>query len=89
MVFLISYDLRQPGRDYADLHKAIKSFATWAKPLESVWLVDTYLSAKDIYARLSPYLDQNDLIFITPIGRGSYGVIPREVWTWLANRVYA
>jgi hypothetical protein len=90
MVYLITYDLRQPGRNYADLFVAIKNISgLWAHPLESVWLVDTNLSANDISNQLKPRLDGNDLIFITALGRDYQGILLPVFWDWLRNRVYA
>lgn len=39
MIVLITYDLKQPGRNYTDLYEAIKSLGDWQHPLESTWFV--------------------------------------------------
>ena len=33
MIVLITYDLKQPGRNYTDLYEAIKSLGDWQHPL--------------------------------------------------------
>ena len=38
---IIEYDLRQPGRDYDALYKAIQNYGTWAHVTESTWLIKT------------------------------------------------
>ena len=39
MIVLITYDLKQPGRNYSDLYETIKSLGDWQHPLESTWFV--------------------------------------------------
>ena len=39
--YIVSYDLKNPGRDYTALYDAIKSIGEWQHPLESVWIVAT------------------------------------------------
>lgn len=50
--YLISYDLRKPGRNYDGLYKAIKSFSIWARPLESFWVVVSTQSSATIRDQL-------------------------------------
>lgn len=38
-IFLITYDLKEPGQDYSELYEAIKGLGDWQHPLESMWLV--------------------------------------------------
>ncbi len=86
MVYLISYDLRKPGRDYKNLHDAIKTCGNWAKPLESVWLIDTTQKAQQIYDRIRPHIDENDFLLVTEIGRDRQGWLSQEIWDWLNGR---
>ncbi len=65
----IHYDLRTPGRDYETLYTAIKNVgASWAHPLESVWLVVTTNTVTQIRDYLARYIDQNDQLLIADIG---------------------
>lgn len=84
--YTISYDLHRPGRDYTQLHNAIKSLGThWAKPLESYWIVVTSMtSSSNVVDKLLPYMDTNDSLFVTKLGAdwGSYN-IPKDVVTFL------
>lgn len=71
MNYLITYDLRNPGRDYTNLYKEIISLSNgaWRHPLESVYLIQSSLSANEIHDSLRKYLDINDIdlvIEITP-----------------------
>ncbi len=41
MVFAVTYDLNEPGQDYANLYESIKSVGAWWHYLDSFWLVGT------------------------------------------------
>jgi hypothetical protein len=66
--YIISYDLRKPGRNYDSLYAAIKSYGTWAHINESVWAVVTTTSAVQIRDYLRNHMDENDRIFIVKSG---------------------
>lgn len=66
--YIISYDLRKPGRDYEDLYDAIKSYGAWAHITESTWGVVTTRSAVQVRDHLTKHLDSNDGIFVLKSG---------------------
>lgn len=66
--YIITYDLRKPGRNYQPLYDAIKSFGTWGKINESTWAIVSGLSSSQIYEFLSNFIDINDSIFIIKSG---------------------
>ena len=88
-VFLITYDLRKPGQSYVELYEAIKSVGDWQHPLESTWIVkvnNNFTSAENIYDKLRPKIDDNDLLFIVDITeQDRQGWLSKTVWTWLKN----
>lgn len=63
--YLVSYDLRKPGRNYETLYKALKSYEAWAHPLESVWVLETRRSATEIRDHLGAHVDGNDQLLVT------------------------
>ncbi len=69
-VILVTYDLKKPGRNYAPVHEYLKRF-THCKGMESVWLLDTSTSCVSIRDNLNLLVDANDVVFVTPIARGS------------------
>lgn len=84
MIYSITYDLKKPGQDYSDLINAIKSFGTWAKPCESYWLVSTNLDAQGIFAKLKPYIDQNDSMLITRVDLSDRaGWLSQKLLDWM------
>ncbi|MBN2424520.1 MAG: hypothetical protein JXB44_05815 [Calditrichaceae bacterium] len=66
--YIISYDLRKPGRNYDALYDAIRSYGTWAKVNESVWAIVTQQTAVQIRENLDKHLDSNDRIFVIKSG---------------------
>lgn len=89
MVFAITYDLNRPGQSYPNLYSSIKSLGTWWRYLDSFWLIDTTLSAKQIYEHLKPTVDPNDYVLIFEMGKDREGQLPSEAWKWIAARVLA
>ena len=85
-VYLVTYDLRIPGRDYSALYKEIKSLGASARHMESTWFVDSTLSSNAIRDRLTRVMDANDYLFITRIADYS-GRLPQEAWDWLMRYV--
>lgn len=90
-VKIISYDLGSPEKfeDYEDLIRYIKSLGSWAKPLYSVWLVDTDKTVSEIRDEAKHLIDSNDKIFVaewnTDSGWASYN-LPKSVTDWLHSR---
>lgn len=63
--YLISYDLISPGKEYKNLHDAIKGLSTtWWHCLESVWIIKTSSGAVAIRDSLSKHIDQNDKLLV-------------------------
>ncbi len=82
--FIISYDLKAPGRDYASLYSEIKRFQEWQHPMESMWLIYTNETANNIYNRIRPKMDDNDLLFVSELAtRHWQGWLPRTCWDWI------
>lgn len=83
-IYSISYDLRQPNRDYTKLYEEIKKINNFIHPLESNWFVKSELSANDIYNRLKPHIDNNDLLLVIKVDEtNKQGWMVRSFWDWL------
>lgn len=85
-VYLISYDLCQPGQNYESVAKRIQRFPAWFHILQSAWFVQTSANANYIYEQVRQCLDQNDLLFVTrvdPIDR--MGWLSKDAVAWLTN----
>lgn len=78
--YVVSYDLKAPGRDYTTFYDVIKGLGDARHPLESVWVVfvDEAQTIDDIYRRLHDELTNDDLLLI-------FEVKPEERQGWLAS----
>lgn len=86
-LYIISYDLKVPGRDYSSLYDAIKTFE-WQHPLESTWLVITEYSADEIskLLRKNGRMDDSDLLFVCRLDpKDRQGWLDKSVWVWIRN----
>lgn len=87
MLYSINYDLKGPVADYGSLIAAIKELGKWWHYLDSMWLVKSSMSSKEIYEKLGPNLKSGDSLVIFDITRSSYyGILPRDAWPWIADR---
>lgn len=69
MAYLISYDLRQPGRDYSGLQAAIEGLGPHIHCLESVWIVAHFGPSTVIESKLRPFLDVNDKLIVVAMSK--------------------
>jgi hypothetical protein len=65
-VHVISYDLKNPGQSYDELHDAIESYSSYTHILDSTWLIDTSeTNAGNIRDDLKGHIDTNDRLLVT------------------------
>jgi hypothetical protein len=88
VVYVISYDLKKPGQNYDELFEAIKAAgSSWWHYLESTWLVDSNLTAEQIFQRLQPKMDTNDSILIIAVTASYSGWLPEKAWEWIRQHL--
>ena len=65
-VYIASYDLRKPGRNYDALYRRL---ADWKalRVLESVWAIYTTSNAKTIRDDLKRYIDSGDGLLVAKL----------------------
>lgn len=84
MVYLITYDLKTPGKEYNTLYDEIKSIGENYHPLESTWFVKSSLSATNLSTKLRSVIDENDSLFVVKISKQDrQGWLPKTAWEWL------
>ncbi|MDF2495072.1 hypothetical protein [Sphingomonas sp.] len=81
-VYLVTYDLKAPGRSYQPVHDYLRSFPDWCKGLESVYLIDTTLSTTQVRDALRAKVDGNDKLFVVRITR-DWGSVNYGCGDWL------
>ena len=62
--YVVAYDLHTPGNDYLGLKIILKTKYRGERILESVWVIKTTETSKEVYDFLENYIDDNDEIFV-------------------------
>lgn len=83
--YIITYDLRKPGRNYDELYKRIKSYRAWAHITESSWAVATTQTSEQIRDHLRGVMDSNDKLLVGILGTSAWSGLPKEITEWLKN----
>lgn len=85
---IVTYDLRNPGRNYETLLKRIKAYANWARLGGSSYIimVENVTSASQHRDFLLEVLDANDKLYVSGLGKDAawYG-LGDEVSNWIKN----
>jgi CRISPR/Cas system-associated endoribonuclease Cas2 len=83
--FIVSYDLRQPGRNYAALAAVLVALGA-VRVLESVWVLPSSPhSAQAIHTLLAQHIDYNDQLLVARLsGEAAWSnSIAAPLTTWL------
>ena len=83
-VYIITYDLVNPGQNYDKLLRRIKSYNGWARLGGSSYLVTSQLEPDKVRDHLAEVLDGNDKLFVgtCPVPSAWYG-LPEDVSKWI------
>jgi len=83
-IYLITYDLKSPNRDYTNLYALIKDMGEWQHPLDSVWLIKTWRSASGIYDILRREKGEKDLLMVVKVELSDIqGWLSKSFWNWV------
>ena len=82
MVYMISYDLTQPERNYKAVQEIIEtcSCGKFVHPLGSVYLISTTLTSDKLTELIKTTIDKDDSFLICEITRNYQGYIKAELW---------
>ena len=70
--YVVSYDLRQPQRDYESLYEALRAL-NGQRILESSWLITVQdLTAVTIRDRLKGVIDSDDRLLVNGFGNSQW-----------------
>jgi len=66
--YLISYDLRQPHKDYTTLHDHLKNgYASATRPLASVWIIQSTRAYDAVRDNINAYIDKDDKLLVIDV----------------------
>ncbi len=80
-ILLVSYDLKQPGRNYKPLYDYFEQFNR-CHGLESEWLVETTKTTAQVRDDLMRLVDSNDILFVNRLAH-DWGAYNYPCATWL------
>ncbi|MGV2982066.1 CRISPR-associated protein Cas2 [Microbacterium sp. AGC85] len=80
--YLLTYDLTAPGRNYDDLIKHLKSYATHAHVLDSTWLIVSDRTSVQIRDEAKTHMDSNDQLLVVKLTGDAawYGLRGHSDW---------
>lgn len=87
MLYIVSYDLRKPGKDYIGLTEQLQHSPLWWHYLESTWLIATSERPSELYNRLAAHLDSGDSVLIIEAGNHIHGQLPKDAWEWIYREI--
>jgi hypothetical protein len=88
--YLVTYDLvgtNEGSSDYKRLIDAIKTYPTWGRVQDSVWLIKSGLASEQIFDHLWQYMDANDRLLVVRLGGGITWINERCKRSWMNNFV--
>ncbi|MDR3197934.1 MAG: hypothetical protein LBU34_08720 [Planctomycetaceae bacterium] len=86
--YIISYDLINPGQNYENLLKKIRSFSSWARLGGSAYIVETEETASQVRDKLTSFLDNNDKLFVGTVQAPAAWIdLGDEVSQWISSHL--
>lgn len=83
--YIVTYDLVN-RKDYSPLLNKMKSYKSWAHPLESVWIIKTNETASEIKESISNFLSENDKLLVMKTTQGaSWSGLSSSISKWIKN----
>ena len=86
--YIVSYDLRTPGKNYSDLIAALKTYSNWMHALDSFWVIRSALTAVQVRDQLARHIDTNDkLIVVQSAHVGAWNGFTAQNTEWLKTNL--
>lgn len=90
-VYMVTYDLNNPGQRYDDVIQAIKEASTgvWCTYWESSYLIQSNLSVQQVFDRIAPHLDSNDKLLIIEVKENYQGWLENNQWEYIRRNIFS
>lgn len=87
-VLLVTYQLKNPSKDYKDFYEALKSAPKWWHYLDSTWLIVTEETPKIWYNKIESKIEKGkDSVLFIEVENNYYGLLPRNSWDWIKENL--
>lgn len=86
--YLVACELNRPGKSYPEVSRAFETFARIWHHLESVWIVKTDWTAREVRNHLKPHIDSSDKLLVVELtGEGAWSGFNDEAVSWLSEHL--
>lgn len=80
-----AHDHEHHHRDDYDIVATIKSLGAWANFMPDSYLVKSTYTANEISDKIKPFLEKNDLLFVTKVDKEDVSSLTPGVVDWIKN----
>ena len=87
MVYLVSYDLNQPGQDYSRIIKAIAAQGAYIQVLKSAWLLRSSAQVLQVGDALKAHIDASDRLLVSEVTANHRGWLDQRCVEWLQQHL--
>ena len=85
--YLIAFDLKKAGSDYAGLMEAVRKYPSFVQLSRTTFAVETGDSPEQLFEALEKHLDRYDFCYILQLGRGLAGRGSEKATRWLQSHI--
>jgi len=89
MILLVSLDLLGPATSYDGLYEELKKQGTWWHYMRWTWLIETNQTPNQVVDALKPHVQSNDRMLVIPLTSPHQGLLTKEEWQWINDRMKA
>lgn len=89
MMYIVTYTLN-PKRDATKVISELQTMGEWWHYLDETWLLSTFETMDQLWARVAPAFITTDRILIVQFQplTSYYGWLPKEAWDWIEQHKY-
>lgn len=90
-VYMVTYDLNNPGQRYDDVINAITEASTgvWCTYWKSSYLIQSNLSVQQVFDRIAPHLDSNDKLLVIEVKENYQGWLTNNQWEYIRESIFS
>lgn len=92
MVYLVTYDLNNEGKNYDAVIKAIKdsSIGVYCSFWRSSWLIKSNLATADeVFKNIEPYMDPDDRCLVIQVEDNKQGWLQPDQWEYITDSIFS
>lgn len=86
-IYLVILNLSNSEDNYVNLLPYMKSFSVWARPMNNVWIVQTYMNAAVVRDAIASKVGNTDKVLVIEVKPKNWASlnINKEVAQWMKD----